>query len=231
MVAVVVVEDEVPFRETLCDFLSMRGYQSIGVGSERALQAALEGLGEVIVLLDVNLGRESGFAIARRLRGRDPDIGIIMLTARDATEDQVAGLGAGADIYLAKPVDLRTLEANIASLSRRLVHSGGQPSATLGWWALDPASWVLTAPNGTHVSLTASERSLLALLIARSGETVGFRDLVQATGGPDDDHALARLAVMVNRLRRKVERETGYPLPVKSARSAGYSFAASAAPH
>ncbi|MFA5950832.1 MAG: response regulator transcription factor [Hyphomicrobium sp.] len=228
MIPVIVVEDEAPFRETVCDFLAMRGFSAVGVTSEKALEGVLEAPAEgqtgVIVLLDVNLGRESGFAIARRLRGRDPAIGIIMLTARDDAEDQIAGLGAGADIYLTKPVDLRTLEANIASLSRRLVLAAAEVAEAPATWALDPASWKLVAPNGGRVDLTAAERAFLAALLDRAGETVGFSDLVQATGGVDDHQAAARLAVLVNRLRRKVERETGYPLPVRSVRSTGYSL-------
>lgn len=230
MVTIVVVEDEVAFRETVCDFLAMRGFRAIGVGTEKALEAALDGLSGVVVLLDVNLGRESGFAIARRLRGRDPGIGIIMLTARDAAEDQIAGLGAGADIYLAKPVDLRALEANIASLSRRLSPPVDEAAVAVSGWSLDAAAWELSGPNQTRVSLTAGERAFLVRLMESAGTTVGFHELIEATGGIDDGHAVARLAVLVNRLRRKVERETGYPLPVRSARSIGYGFTANVDP-
>lgn len=226
MVNVVVVEDEVPFRETLCDFLTMRGFPAVGVGSEKALDGVLAAGGDGIVLLDVNLGRESGFAIARRLRGRHPGIGIIMLTARDATDDHVAGLGAGADVYLTKPVDLRTVEANVVSLSRRLIAASEASPAASGHWGLDETAWALEAPNGLRVALSASERDFLRVLMARVGRTVPFGELLGAIGAPDDDHALGRLAVLVSRLRRKVKQETGHLLPVRSARSTGYGFAA-----
>ena len=226
MITVIVVEDEVAFRETVCDFLAMRGFRALGVGSEKALEATLAGVSGAIVLLDVNLGRESGFAIARRLRGRDSSVGIIMLTARDGIDDQITGLGAGADIYLAKPVDLRALEANVVSLTRRLSRGEDHAAEATAGWSLDATGWMLLAPNGAPVSLTAGERAFMARLLRSPGETVGFTDLIAATGGIDDAHGVARLAVLVNRLRRKVERETGFPPPVRSARSVGYGFAA-----
>lgn len=229
MLTVIVVEDEPHFREALCEFLTLRGFRAVGVESERDLDAALCERGDAIVVLDVNLGRESGFAIARRLRGRNPQIGLIMLTARHSTDDLVAGLGAGADTYLTKPVDFRVLEAVIGGLSRRLrPPAAGVPDAEgpAAAWTFDAAAWRLTAPNGRAAALTANETAFLALLIAHPGTTVGRTAIAAALGWASEDQIDSRIATLVNRLRRKVEQDTGYPLPVRAIRAVGYAFIA-----
>lgn len=226
MLTVIVVEDEAPFRETVCDYLSLRGFRAVGVGSEQALEAALAENSSPIVVLDVNLGRESGFAIARRLRGHHPHLGIVMLTARSATDDHVTGLDAGADCYLTKPVDLRVLEATISGLSRRLHLPNGtsEPADSTAGWSLDDTAWQLSAPNGRSAPLTANEMTFLAMLAARTGVTVGRAAIAAALGWRLDEQTDSRIASLVNRLRRKVEQDTGFPLPVRATRTVGYAF-------
>lgn len=227
MLTVIVVEDEAPFRETVCDYLSLGGFRAVGVASEQALDAALAESGAPIVVLDVNLGRESGFAIARRLRGRHPHVGIVMLTARGAADDHVTGLDAGADCYLTKPVDLRVLEATISGLSRRLhvpAALASEPAGSPAAWSLDDTAWHLAAPNGRTAPLTANETTFLAVLTACTGTTVGRADIAAALGWRDDGQTDSRLASLVNRLRRKVEQDTGFPLPVRAIRTVGYAF-------
>jgi DNA-binding response OmpR family regulator len=228
MLSIIVVEDDVAFRETMCEFLTLRGYRVKGVETERDLNAALAEEAAQIVILDVMLRRESGFAIAKRLRGGSPTIGIIMFTAKTTTGDHLKGLGAGADCYLTKPLDLRTLEANILSLTRRLPPEpeSSEAEAIEPAWLFEPLKWSLSAPNDCSVVLTKSELALLSVLAVQPGIPISHSDISSVVFGPLFSQTEERVASLINRLRRKVEHGTGYPLPVKAARLVGYCFIA-----
>lgn len=228
MLRIIVVEDDVAFRETMCEFLTLRGYRVKGVETERDMNAALAEEAAQIVILDVMLRRESGFAIAKRLRSGSPTVGIIMFTAKTTTGDHLKGLGAGADCYLTKPLDLRTLEANILSVARRLPSEPESPEteAIEPAWLLQPLTWSLSAPNGRSVVLTKSELAFLSALVIQPGSPVSHSDISGVVFGPLFSRTEERIASLINRLRRKVEHGTGYPLPVKAARLAGYCFIA-----
>ena len=228
MLRIIVVEDDVAFRETMCEFLTLRGYRVKGVETERDMNGALAEEAAQIVILDVMLRRESGFAIAKRLRGGSPTVGIIMFTAKTTTGDHLKGLGAGADCYLTKPLDLRTLEANILSVARRLPPEweSSEAEAIEPAWLLQPLTWSLSAPNGRSVILTKSELAFLSALVLLPGIPVSHSDISRVVFGPLFSRTEERVASLINRLRRKVEHGTGYPLPVKAARLAGYCFIA-----
>lgn len=228
MLRIVVVEDDVAFRETMCEFLTLRGYQVKGVETERDMNAIMAEEAVHIVILDVMLRRESGFAIAKRVRSQSPTVGIIMFTAKATTGDHLKGLGAGADCYLTKPLDLRTLEANILSVARRLPPEPETPDVETiePAWLLHPLTWSLSAPNGRSVILTKAELAFLSALVLQPGIPVSHPDISRIVFGPLFSRTEERVASLINRLRRKVEHGTGYPLPVKAARLAGYCFIA-----
>lgn len=222
---IVLVEDDLHFRETLADYLALRGFEVSVAGNSAELKAALAGKAPDAVVVDLNLGRESGFDIVASLRIRWPAMNIIMLTARDGVDDYVAGLRAGADVYLSKPIDLRALEASILSMMRRTTRLEPPPRVN-SHWTLSRIHWTLTAPNGNCVQLTAAEFRFLRLLAGTPGQPVEHGTLLAMHGnGNVRDHE-RRLVTLVNRLRRKVEAEAGVCLPVKAARAAGYGFVA-----
>ena len=115
---VVIIEDDRDLRESIIRFLSVSGVAAEGVGS------VLDFYREIVVgnfdvaVVDVNLPDQSGFTLADYLR-RSSDLGIIIITARDGMEDRVRGYGAGADLYLVKPVNMPELVAAIINLTRR----------------------------------------------------------------------------------------------------------------
>ena len=115
---VVIIEDDRDLRESIIRFLSVSGVAAEGVGS------VLDFYREIVVgnfdvaVVDVNLPDQSGFTLADYLR-RSSDLGIILITARDGMEDRVRGYGAGADLYLVKPVNMPELVAAIINLTRR----------------------------------------------------------------------------------------------------------------
>ncbi len=221
------VEDENDLRDSIAIFLTRAGMDVRGVGDGRGLDAALSERPADILVLDVNLPGENGFSLAVRHRAH-ADIGVIMLTARSQTDDQIVGLASGADSYLLKPLDLRVLEATIRNLAQRLAGVAGEESEKqriLGW-VFDPATWLLTAPNGIAVELSASEQKVLCVLASTSGEPASREAILSAlgkSGFESDDHSLN---AMLTRLRRKVETASGMDLPIRAIRTVGYAFTA-----
>jgi DNA-binding response OmpR family regulator len=119
-IRVVACEDQALMRDYIVSGLATFGIQAASVPDGVALDEYIEAHAVEIVILDIGLPGEDGYTIADRLRKERPHLGIIMLTARDRTDDRVQGLDSGADLYFAKPVDLRELASAVGSLHRRL---------------------------------------------------------------------------------------------------------------
>jgi two-component system, OmpR family, response regulator len=115
---VIIIEDDRILRESIIRFLSVTGMNASGVGSVFEFYQSVVTRNFDVAVVDVNLPDQSGFTLADYLR-RNSDLGIIIITARDSMEDRVRGYGAGADLYLVKPVNMPELVAAIASLSLR----------------------------------------------------------------------------------------------------------------
>jgi DNA-binding response OmpR family regulator len=222
--SVLIVEDEPDLRGTMCAFLAASGFDVRGVDDGWQLDRALAERPANILVLDVNLPGEDGFSIASRMR-RYRKVGIIMLTARGQSEDRITGLEVGADNYLTKPVVLRELVAAITGLWRRLEPGPPPPTLPLPAWSFDPDNWQLVAANGTAVTLTTAEFCMVSLLTATAGTAVSAKDLLQALGKDPGKNNRRSLDSVLNRLRRKVEKETGEELPIKAIRHVGYIFA------
>jgi len=206
-------------RDYLVTGLEGFGLAARGVANGPDLDAALEAGEPRIVILDVGLPGEDGFSIAGRLRRDRPRLGIIMLTARDGLEDRIKGLDGGADLYFAKPVDLRELASAIGSLHRRL---GGDPPRA---WRLDRPASRLHTPAGAVVDLTDLELRFLTPLLDRPGKVVERDDLCLALEQRPDVYAMRRMETLVSRLRGKVLRQCPLePLPVKARHGRGYVF-------
>jgi DNA-binding response OmpR family regulator len=228
MARIAVVEDEAALRADLVEYLAGCGHQVVGCEDGPALDRAIAERPVEILILDVNLPGEDGFSIAGRLRERS-EIGIIMLTARGLGIDKVVGLEIGADVYLVKPVDLREIEAQVRTLSRRLklAPSGAAPAAArTGEWRFDSLGWTLLSPDNIGLKLTANERTFISLLVARPGEAVSRQQLFEALGkrhwNPED----RSVDSLVRRLRAKAEEAFGRSLPVEAVHGVGYAFTA-----
>lgn len=208
-------------REYIVSGLAHFGIPVLGVENGTALEQALATQEPDIIILDIGLPGEDGYSIAERLRRERPQVGIIMLTARDQVDDRVKGLDCGADLYFAKPVDMRELASAIGSLHRRLMVSG----APGGSWRLDALKSALVAPSGRSVDLTDNELRFLVPLLERPGDVVDREDLLRALEQKPDVYAMRRLETMVSRLRTKVQKACpGEPLPVRARHGRGYAF-------
>ena len=222
--SVLVCEDSRHMRDYLVTGLGHFGLRAAGVAHGAALDEALAREEPDLVLLDIGLPGEDGFTIAERLRRQRPHVGIIMLTSRDGLEDRIRGLDGGADLYFAKPVDLRELASAIGSLQRRLP---GRPARA---WRVDRPASCLHTPGGAQVPLTDLELRFLLPLAARPGEVVDREELFLALEQRPDIYAMRRMETLVSRLRAKVLRVSqGEALPVRARHGKGYAFLSEAA--
>ena len=209
---VLVVEDEVKLAKAIREGLRADGVLvDVAVTGEDALWM-VPARGYDAVCLDVNLPGADGFEVCRRLRADGIATPILMLTARDAVEDRVAGLEAGADDYLVKPFAVEELVARLRALTRR-----GQPSGALAYadLSLDVAARTATR-RGRALELTGRETALLELLLRRPGRIVTRQLALEEIW---DDAAEANVVDRyVTRLRRKL----GEPPLIHTVRGVGF---------
>ena len=171
-----------------------------------------------LVLLDVMVPRLNGFEITRRLRESGVATPILIITARDALEDKVKGLDAGADDYIVKPFELAELLARIRALLRRGSPSGG--SLKVADLVLDTESRQVTR-GGVTVSLSATEFALLEYLMRNAGRVLTRAMIVDHVWQYDFDGNDNVLDVYISYLRKKIDRNTDTPL-IQTIRGVGY---------
>ena len=194
---IVVVEDDVAQRDLLVGYLARHGYRVSGIDSGRALRGLIEHEDPSLVMLDVGLPGEDGFALARWLRERSARLGIIMVTAASDTVDRVVGLETGADDYIAKPFEPRELLARVKSVLRRGVvqHGRSTPRRLAAILAADIAGYsrlMEADEEGTLVRLRALRRELIDPQIKAHGGRI-----VKTTG----DGILIEFASVVDAVR------------------------------
>lgn len=225
-IRVCIVEDDADLREEIVAGLGDFGFAVRGFADAIGLYRGLLQSPCDVVIVDIGLPHEDGFAVAASLRAIG-DVGIVFLTGRSTVEDRVRGLMEGGDVYLVKPVDLRELAATLVSVRRRMAVAASapdeprQPAGGQGWTLLS-GGWALLAPSGVSVTLTASERALVQCLFAQAENVVSREALVDALGHRIDYYLSHRLDMLVSRLRRKVGNETGCVLPLRAVRGRGF---------
>jgi DNA-binding response OmpR family regulator len=172
------------------------------------------------VVLDLMLPGADGFEVCRRLRARGVDTPIIMVTARDALADRVAGLDGGADDYLVKPFAFEELLARLRALGRRGRTRHLTHLLEYGPIALDPVAHTVTV-DARPVALTATEYRLLECLLRRPEAIVTRDQLAQHVWGGEYDPLSNNADVYVGYLRRKLQAATREPL-IHTVRGLGY---------
>jgi two-component system, OmpR family, phosphate regulon response regulator OmpR len=218
-----IVDDDRRIRALLSRMLSEEGYRVTAAADAEDAMARLKNLSFDLIVLDVMMPGEDGFAFAARLRAAGPDLArvpILMLTARSESDDRVRGLETGADDYLGKPCEPRELTLRIASILRRAPPRAiaGPPAAVrFGDFSFDLGRGELRQRDEI-IRLTDREREMLRLLAEHAGETVA-RENLAGSGGAANERTVD---VQVNRLRRKIERDPANPLYLQTARGAGY---------
>jgi two-component system response regulator MprA len=210
---VLVVDDDPPLRRMLHRSLSAEGFEVTVAADGGAALLAAERTAPDVIVLDVALPAMDGLSVCRRLRSRGLPTPILMLTARDAVADRVAGLEAGADDYLVKPFAIQELIARLRALTRR----GTGAEDRLAYADLTLALEARTAVrSGRTIELTGRETALLELLLRDPGRTVTRRRAIEEIwDGAAEDNVVDRY---VTRLRRKL----GDPPLIRTLRGSGF---------
>ncbi len=225
---ILVVDDDRAVRDSLRRSLQFNGYtvQLAGDG-QQALEVLATSRPDAMVL-DVMMPRLDGLEVCRRLRGTGDDLPILVLTARDAISDRVAGLDAGADDYLPKPFALEELLARLRALLRRSPPDGsGSPQsegAQLSFLdlVLDESTREVTRGE-RRISLTRTEFSLLELFMRHPRQVLTRSRILEDVWGYDFPTSGNALEVYVGYLRRKTE-AGGEPRLIHTVRGVGYAL-------
>jgi len=215
---ILIVDDDRRIRELLSRFLSGEGYRVSTADSGVQARAKLGGLSFDLLILDVMMPGESGVELATFIR-ENSGVPILMLTARHEIDHRIEGLQAGADDYLAKPFEPRELSLRISNILKRAQPPAAAPaeSVRFGKFVFHIGRGELR--KGEHmVRLTDREREMLRMLAKMPGETVSRLDLA----GNGDAVSERAVDVLVNRLRRKIERNPANPIFVQTVRGVGY---------
>jgi two-component system, OmpR family, response regulator MprA len=218
---ILVVEDDPAVRNSLSRALRLEGYEAElhdeGGSAIRSLQVAAPDA----ILLDLQLPDVDGIEICRRIRASGDRTPILMVTARDAVNDRVAGLDVGADDYLVKPFDLSELFARLRALLRRRGPTEGEAEVLrFEDLALDLST--RDAHRGERTfTLTRVEFDLLELLLRHPRQVLTREVILDRVWGYNFDTGTNSLAVYVGYLRRKLE-EGGEPRLLQTVRGVGY---------
>ncbi len=219
---ILVVDDEPAVRDSLRRSLTFNGYQ-VGLAADgvAALSAISERQPDAVVL-DVAMPKLDGLSTCRALRASGNDVPVLVLTARDAVSDRVAGLDAGADDYLVKPFALEELLARLRALLRRTAPSADGSSQVLTYsdLSLDPATRDVRRGERS-LSLTRTEFSLLELLMRHPRIVLDRARILDEVWGFDFATTANSLEVYVGYLRRKTEFD-GENRLIHTVRGVGY---------
>jgi two-component system, OmpR family, response regulator MprA len=214
--ALLLVDDDAPIRRMLERTLVAEGYDVVAAADGGAALAAVERSVPDAIVLDVTMPGLDGLAVTRRLRAKGLRVPILLLTARDAVHERVAGLDAGADDYLVKPFDVDELRARVRALLRR--------NAPLTTEQLAFADLTLDLDTGTArragavLELTRREAELLALLL-RNARGVVTRELaLEEVWGGEGEVTMNAVDRYVAYLRRKL----GEPPLIHTVRGIGF---------
>lgn len=231
---IIVVEDDLDFRESMVEYLVLAGFDVTGVSSALEFYQNIARQHYALVVLDIGLPDQNGFVLAEYIR-QNTDMRIIMLTAQSSLESKVTAYRSGADIYLVKPIDFAELAASLQSILGRLeepeTKQSQQPGHT-GAAAHREPSWkllctdrLLVTPKGGKASLTSKEFDLLETLASNPCMVVERQTLLKALAYDNDDFGNRALDALIHRLRRKKE-ELEDLIPIKTIHGSGYSFSA-----
>lgn len=235
-----VVDDDPNVRRLLRNCLEADGYSVLEAGDQSSTLNHLAKDSVSLVTLDLNLGRDNGFDLARLIR-RDYDVPIIMVTGRDDVIDRVVGLELGADDYIVKPFHNREMLARVRSVLRRTkagkaasvpgtkpdesAHEAGERFAFDGMVA-DTGRMEVVDRDGRAIDLTASDFRLLEVFLNAAQRVLSRDAIMDRLHGQAWSPYDRTVDNQVARLRKKIEADPANPRLIKTVRGVGYTFAA-----
>jgi two-component system phosphate regulon response regulator OmpR len=220
---ILVVEDDPRLRERLARYLTGEGFRVTAAGDSAEARTQLRAINPDLMVLDVMMPGESGLDLTQSLRREsNGTLPILLLTARGAPEDRIAGFEAGADDYLGKPFEPRELVLRIRALLRRAPPPAPEAPAgpvRIGDSEFDVERGELRDASGP-IRLTGGEAALLTALARKCNEVLSREEIAEALGM--DDSGERAIDVQVVRLRRKIEADPREPRFLHTVRGRGY---------
>jgi two-component system, OmpR family, response regulator len=226
-----ILDDEPDITRLIARYFGAQGFRVSELHRGAALAALMQSDPPALVLLDLGLPGEDGFAIARQLREHHR-VGLVIVSGRGDPIDKVVGLEVGADDYVTKPFDLRELLARVKAVLRRLEGVPVAPSVPpaaegfrVAGWRIEVAARRVSGADGAELALTGGEFDLLVVFCRHPARVLSRDFLLDATRGREAGPFDRTIDVQVGRLRRKLEADPERPALIKSVRGAGYLLA------
>lgn len=226
---ILIVDDDRTLSDLLAFTLRREGYETLQAkDGEAALQRWREDNPDLIIL-DVNLPKQDGFAVCRAIRRQQDDIPIIMLTVRDEEDDLVKGFDVGADDYIYKPFSPRQLVVRVRALLRRVGKAHPVAVRQVGEVMLDLNRREVHVGKAVPASLTTLESRLLDYLMANAGQILPNEVIINHVWGPEGgDRDMLRQ--LVRRVRSKIEPDPANPVYIETVPGLGYGFTRTSSP-
>ncbi|MBP8119679.1 MAG: response regulator transcription factor [Burkholderiales bacterium] len=200
---ILVAEDDPLLADGLTLALRHAGYATDRVSDGKAADTALATQQFDLLILDIGLPGMDGFQVLKRVRERNLQLPVLILTALDAVENRVRGLDLGADDYLVKPFELTELEARVRALTRRARGNAGS-HISHGELVFDPVGRTASV-SGRQLDLSAREIALLEIFLARTGRVVNKEQIIDLLCQWGEEVSANAVEVYVHRLRKKLE--------------------------
>lgn len=228
---ILVCDDERDVREMLQEYFQRRGFDVEVAENSEGLRNILDQKHIDLILLDINMPGEDGLTTLRNLRPQN-QVPVVMLTAAGEVVDRILGLEMGADDYLAKPVDLRELEARIKAVLRRnspaqlsASDNGESPkTAKFGTFTLNLEAARLFSSDGNEVPLTAMEFNLLKVFAENKSRVLNRDQILEQAHDRSWDPFDRSIDIRISRLRRKIEENPQKPVIIRTVRGIGYIY-------
>lgn len=218
MFNVLIVEDDIKLNRLYCVFLEKEGYQTIGVYDATEALAALDEQNADIILCDVMMPGIDGVTLVDIVRRSNPDIPILMATAKSSFGDKQRAFSAGSDDYMVKPIDLNELKLRVNALLRRAKKTSDR-TLTVGDAVLDIDSLTVTEGSSSE-QLPQKEFLLLFKLLSSPGRIYTRRDIMDDIWGIDTDTDERTVDVHIRRLRERFEASKSFS--IETVRGLGY---------
>ncbi len=217
---ILIAEDDPNSLHLLKKYLEAKGHQVIGaLNGQEALEKCAEHKPEVL-LLDVMMPKLDGWAVLQKLRESGAKTPVIMVTAKDSTDDKVRGFSAGADDYITKPFDLREVEARLEAVMRRVSQS---PYMQVGSLQIDDERKEVRL-QGQTIELSPKEYDLLKLLASRPGRVFSHREIIEAIWQDNPYASSEDVKKYIYLLRNKIEKDVEDPKIILTVRGFGYKL-------
>jgi two-component system, OmpR family, response regulator len=218
MAHILVLDDESEICEEVAYYLTQQGHQVEQAHSIFTFNTCYEQKKPDIVVVDRMLPDGDGLDAVYRLREKGHRCGVVMFSAKDASQDRIDGFRYGADHYLTKPVRMQELGAVVQALAWRLQVDSP--------WLLNPSTYALLTPYKDRVQLTKSEVAFLVRLSQAQGKTVTRQEVLIALDKNPAAYDVRNLDVFIMRLKQKVAEATDIPFPLKTVHGVGYCIPA-----